>query len=385
MRRNTRFLILFIIFLCSHTIELLAQNQESLFFDEGFEQVHLIPGDSSEIYWLAFEHRGKRNPFDAMILAQMIAEENDIIITHYIPSYRGNPLGIYTPTANGFKSEELPSYVKRDISHRFTPSKYRFNFRLNPDFQSRLGYFEEPFQYKLGLIVDSDFVLAKGLTFSTGIEIPIGNTLDNEPLNVRLAPTLFNYFYEPVDDHFLSLSAGMFHNDRYGFDLQYRYRNSNMHWSFGLEYGITGYYFLPKEGAYWQQLDNEVLIADVEYFIPDGGITLRAAAGQFIFGDRGARLDFIKQYGRVDLGFFGARTKNGSNFGINITVPLFPGKLIRNQKIEIRTTEEFRHEYFFNHDGTIARRYRTSYRLSQQLRQYNTRFNENQKPYNLNR
>ena len=383
MQRDHKTLFLLILCLCLTATELFGQSQSSLFFNEGFEQVHLIHGDSSETYWLSFEHRGKRNPFDAMVLAQMIAEKNGLIITHYIPSYRGVPMGIYTPTEDGFKSEELPTYLKRDISYRFKPSKYRFNFRINPDFQSRLGYFEEPFQYKLGVIIDSDFILTKGLTFSTGIEIPIGNTLDNEKLNVRLAPTLFNYFYEPVDDHFLSLSAGMFHNDRYGFDLQYRYRHENMRWSVGLEYGLTGYYYLPKEGIYWQELDNEILIADIEYFISDGGITLRAAAGQFIFGDRGARLDFIKQYGRVDLGFFGARTKNGSNFGINLTIPLFPGKIIRSEKIEIRTSEEFRHEYFFNHNGTIARRYRTSYRLSQKLRQFNTKFIEGQKRYDF--
>ena len=384
MQRNTKNLILILISFCLCSVELFGQSQDSLFFDEGFEQVHLIPGDSLNTYWLVFENRGKRNPFDAMSLAQMIAEKNNVKITHYIPSFHGVPMGVYSPTEEGFKSEELHSYLKRDIGYRFSPSKYRFNFRINPDFQSRLGYFDDPFQYKLGIIIDSDFILARGLTFTTGIEIPLGNTLDNEQLNVRLAPTLFNYFYEPVDDHFLSLSAGILYNDRYGFDLQYRYRHSNMKWSFGVEYGITGYYYFPKEGLYWQGLDNEILIADIEYFIPNGGITLRAAAGQFIFGDRGIRMDLIKQYGRVDLGFFGARTHNGSNFGINLTIPLFPGKLLRNGKIEIRTSEEFRHEYFFNHNGTIARRYRTSYRLSQKLRQFNPRFIESQKRYNLN-
>jgi hypothetical protein len=354
---------------------------ESIFHDEGFEQVNLIPSEEQGKYILVFEHRGKRNQFDALYLAKKIVEEYSINVKSYIPLSFGQPMGHYQEDSVSFRVLNLPDYLKRDVKSVFLTEKYRLDIRLQPDIQTRLGYFERPFQTKINMILDTRFVLGKGISFYTGMLIPIQNNLDSQKLNLRLAPTMFNFFFEPVDDHFSSISIGTFYNDRYGFDLQYRYRDPSYRWSAGVEYGITGYYFMPSTGIFIKPLDDEILLVDVEVFLPKGFLTLKLAGGQFIFEDRGFRLDIIKQYGRVDMGLFGARTSNGTNIGINITAPIFPGKLIRTNGLEFRTTEEFKHEYFFNHNGSIARRYRTAFRLANHLRKYNQRFISNQKYY----
>ena len=82
-------------------------------------------------------------------------------------------------------------------------------------------------------------------------------------------------------------------------------------------------------------------------------------------------MDFIRQYGAVDIGFFAAQTKAGFNGGFQFAIPLFPGKLLRTQKVELRTTEEFRWEYGYNNEEIVGRNFRSGFpRLSDMSRQY---------------
>src|SRR5690606_20077532 len=156
-----------------------------------------------------------------------------------------------------------------------TSRGYRFSFRLHPDFSARFGYYSDPFQTKFNLILDTRLYLARGLSLNTGISFPVTNKLDAQDMSPRLAPSMLHYFTQPANGHFLAGSLGSFYSDRYGLDLQYRYAPLDSRWSFGLESGYTGYYWLNAGSFYAEELSDLYAVADVEYRLPFERLSLR--------------------------------------------------------------------------------------------------------------
>src|SRR5690606_27545948 len=133
-----------------------------------------------------------------------------------------------------------------------------------------------------------------------------------------------------------------------------------------------------KGDVYSENLGDVLLIGDVEYRLPISNLSLKLRAGQFVFEDRGARDEVLRHFGGVDFGLYVSRTRGGSTAGFQFAFPLFPGKILRTNKMELRTTEEFRWEYSYS-NRPVARKYRLGIpRLSDQLRQYNSLFLQSQ-------
>jgi hypothetical protein len=58
--------------------------------------------------------------------------------------------------------------------------------------------------------------------------------------------------------------------------------------------------------------------------IPDRELELIVAGGHFLTGDEGIRVDLLRRFGEVELGFFGVSTDKGDVGGFRFSVPLRP-------------------------------------------------------------
>jgi len=190
-------------------------------------------------------------------------------------------------------------------------------------------------------------------------------------MSPRLAPSMLHYFTQPANGHFLAGSLGSFYSDRYGLDLQYRYAPLDSRWSFGLESGYTGYYWLNAGSFYAEELSDLYAVADVEYRLPFERLSLRLSAGQFLYEEQGGRVDLYKNFDRLEFGLYMAATESGNTGGFQVAFALWPGKIFRSRKVELRTTEEFRWEYSYSNEAAVARKYRIGIpRLADMLRGY---------------
>jgi hypothetical protein len=338
---------------------------------EGFEQVHLM--DQNDTVRIFFEKRSFRYPLHSMELAELQIKDLVQKPIVWIPLYHNRPMGAYRQGDYAFRP------VRKNETEFFRQNNdlqqgYRFHFRLMPEFNVNFGYFSNPYRNKTNLILDTRFYLLPGVSLHTGILFPIRNTLDNQEMNIRPGPTMINWFGH-TGNHFFSFTAGTFLSARDGFDFQYRFAPLNRNLSFGIEATYTGYYFWPSTGLYSEELNELTLIGDIEWRLPMlPMISARLSAGRFLYGDKGLRVDLIRQWGTVDISFFAAVTTAGENAGFQFIIPLFPGKILRTRKIELRTSEEFPWEYGFNNEEIVATRYRLSVpRLSEVVRQYNDR------------
>jgi hypothetical protein len=317
-----------------------------------------------------YEQRLYRNPFIGLYEINKIS--GDSTGQAYVPLFQGMPVGVYhldsdvsyrplttKERKDYIKSQPFPLHLKR----------YKLDFWIQPYFAAIFGNFDKPVESNTSVALQTQLYILPGLTLNTGIMFPIVNDMDGRPKIIRPAPTFLNQFYAQ-GNHFISATAGFFNNDQYGVNVQYRKADLSKPWSFGLEAGLTGMYYYPRGGIYYEKMDQLLLLADVSYRFKGPDLTLKLSGGQFLHADKGGRIEMVRQFTNVELGVYAVKTQNGSTLGFNLAIPIPPGKILQGKSARLRTTDEFRWEYTYSRGYKIGERYRMGYQLDQRLRQY---------------
>lgn len=317
-----------------------------------------------------FEQRLYRNP--AIGLLELSQALNSDSATEFVPLYQGVPVAGYRLT--GAKRTRLLTREERRMIGRaipYGPGRYKFDFRIQPEVIANFGFKLDPFQTKTSVLLQSQLYLSRGLVLNVGVLFPLTNNYDNQPMNVRPAPVYLNQFLAIDHQNFVSGSVGLFYTNQYGVDIQYRRANLTRPWSFGVEASATGDYYFPERGIYYESIRNVMLLADVAYRINKRDVTIKVSGGQYLYQDRGMRLDFIRQLYSVEVGLFATKTTRGSTAGFNFAIPIPPGRLAQSKRLRLRTTEEFRWEYTYNGSGAnVGARFSVGNQLDALLRQY---------------
>ncbi len=372
MRRINILLIFFIHF----SVSSLAQTELAKSLHKaGFEQLKVKQvEDTIHVF---FEHRNFRNPANSMQYAMEVLGQKTNLHIKFIPIFHNRPVGMYDAGNLAFRRL---SKLDRKWYNKAKPTEgYRLNLRLMPDFTAAFGNYEKPIANRTNLILDTRVYLYSGFSLHTGLLIPLNNSLDDRSMNPGLGPTHLSFFHTKSSRHFLLAHAGLFLSDSYGLDFQYRYAPLNSNISLGLSGSYTGIYFINQRVIYREPIEKLTGVLDLETRIPTTNLIVKGSYGKFLFGDIGYRIDLLRQYGSIDFGIHYSQTTFGKGIGFQIAFPLFPGKLIRTAGFELRTTDEFRWEYFYFQKDPVARNFRTGMpRLSDVLRQYQTGFVQGQ-------
>lgn len=342
----------------------------------GLQPFENLSVDSAQ-HRVSYEQRLYRNPMTGLLKLAALLEKQGI--NEFVPLVQGIPIASYrldnTLTTTRLSRQERRAWAN---AHPFSGRAYKFDIRLQPEFIAQFGYRERTVESKTNLLVQSQLYVSRGLVLNWGVLVPLINHLDNQALNVRLAPTFLNQFLALGGSDFLSLSAGLFYNDQYGINGQYRHADLNGNWSYGLEASLTGFYYYPENGFYHRAMKTVMVLADVAYRFPRQDVTLKASGGQFLFNDQGVRFDLIRQLGNVEVGFYATKTGNGGTGGFSFAIPIPPGRIVQTPHVRVRSSEEFRWEYAYSRGYNIGTRYRLGYQLDALLRQYHHSYLQNQ-------
>ncbi|MBU1822136.1 MAG: YjbH domain-containing protein, partial [Bacteroidetes bacterium] len=301
--------------------------------------------------------------------------------TELVPLLQGVPVGAYRLTEEGVDFRALTRGERRAYhrAHPINPlTSYRFDFKIQPEFIANFGNFQRPVESRTSVLLQSQLYGWRGLVVHYGLLFPLVNHLDGRPDNIRPAPFYANQFLALGGPHFLSVSAGLFPSDAWGGNVQYQRMDLDGRWSWGLEAGLTGFYYYPRGGIYYTRPDELLLLGNVAYRHPAHDLTVKLTAGQYPAGDRGARMDMIRQFTNVEVALYATKTGNGATVGFNLAVPIPPGKIVQGRYVRLRTTEEFRWEYTYTRGYKIGERYRLGYQLDERLRQYHRGYLSNQ-------
>lgn len=360
MRKNASLLLLLLFGVVSG----LRAQQSAVRRNWGAENVRLDSATNTVFY----EQRLYRNPMEGLVRMRRACPDSSAC--GMVPLLQGVPVGVYRlkdqVDYRPLSSAERLTYRQEN---RFRPFKYLFDFRIHPDFVADFGGIEQPLRGRFTILLQSQLYLWRGMALNYGLQIPVVNSLDTRPDILRPGPISLNQFLALGNHNFLSASAGSFRNDRYGVNVQYQHANLGSRWTYGLEAGLTGFYYYPRGGIYYDPMDELLLLGNAAYRFTKLDLSAKLTAGRFLAGDWGARADVVRQFDNVEISFFAVKTQNGATIGFNFAVPIPPGKIARVGQVRLRTTEEFRWEYAYA-GYNIGNRYRVGYQLDERLRQY---------------
>ncbi len=344
-----------------------SQQQQRVL--DNFENL-VVDSVSHQIY---YEQRLYRNP--AIGLLELKQTLNSPRSVEFVPFFQGIPVAGYRLDST-FQTTLLTPKQRQAIYRTvpYGPRQYKIDFRLHPEITTLFGNKTDPFQTKTNVLLQTQLYLTRGLVLNFGVLFPIVNNYDNQPMNIRPAPIFLNQFLALDRRNYLSVSVGSFYNNQYGANLQYRFADLTKSWSFGVESSLTGQYYFPAKGIYYEPLRKIMVMADIAYRVMSKDLTLKLSGGQFLYQDQGFRFDVIRQFYSVEVGLYATKTSLGSTAGFNFAIPIPPGKIAQSQRARLRTSEEFRWEYTYNGEANIGTRYRVGYQLDALLRQYHTSY-----------
>lgn len=169
---------------------------------------------------------------------------------------------------------------------------------------------------------------------------------------------------------FGKMTVGNFTNNRYGAQLEIKYRTNNGRWELGGTAGSTGFSAITREDGWYigrKQRINASLNAS--YYEPRLNLQFDLKAGRYIYGDYGVRGDCTRHFGEYAIGLYALCTDGEINGGFHFAIPLPGKKWSRKGFFRVKPADYFAWAYGMVADGEY---------IEKQLgKSYSTRPNEN--------
>lgn len=367
---------------------------------DGYENIKITK--YSSILIVAYENRVNRFEVDAFIevikkIVPLIDDAEKLIL---IPLNRKIPIIKISANVADYKdfcekkitSAQLAKKIETDFNideeaeliknaEEFNSSNFNFDLVVKPLVEIQFGPFENPVIPLLGLSPDLRVGFWKGMRMHYEVVVPMYNEFGPRDDSVHTGSVVFNQTFRFPKNLFLSTSFGIFSSDRYGFDLEARKYFLNGDLSLGINYGLTS--FISFSGF------NRIFYFDkftwtgnvgIDFRIQKYDLTLSAMVGKFLLGDTSFRFDINREFGEIEIGFFGIRSSTGiTNGGFYFSIPLWPGTYWNPGLVRVRPSENYTFSYIVKNNSyeLIGRRYYTENRISSFVKKLNPGFIKN--------
>lgn len=335
----------------------------------GFENVSVFFRDS--LLKIGYENRRYR--FEARGLAEIVkllsAEDlNQVKIVNIVVFQQHIPLIMaeYSPVKMNDFIHNNPG--AEDFEQFFDVTLYRDDFKLSdftsvnnksffktdlviiPNWKVQFGDFDNPVQSNINLIPELNTTFSKGLSFKGQVIIPVQNNFypinDPDGRTVRPGNITLNQMVRLKDDFFVAFTGGFYNLNRAGSGLDMKKYLLNGNLVLGAEAGYTDYYSftgLEPDNFEDSRFLTAFFFAAFTYQPYDATCIVRA--GNFLYNHPGIRVDVLRQFREVKIGFFALVSSGDINGGFNFSIPIPPSRYWRQKAIRIRPSENFRWEY----------------------------------------
>jgi len=344
--------------------------------DRNFENVAVTTNDKEVI--ITYENRIYRSEIEAIGI--IFAVVNDLSVKSFanlvlIPQNRKIPIAVISVMCGDLhawlekeiKGEEFSDKINVSFDtdeysrllkgiKRVNNSSYQFDYVIAPKFAAELDEYGDPVKLQIGLAPRLETSFGKGSLIKSEYIIPfvhrdfkVGDPVDPfRPGMININQTI-----RFPDNLFFSTTLGIFTQNRFGIDLEMRKYLFNGIMSLGSNFGFTGGARFYNKKYETSILEDFTWFLDAEARIPQYNMSIAASYGQYIYKDKGFRIDISRQFGEVDIGFFFTSTSNEllgklKGGGFNFSVPIFPSEYAEPGLARVRTDDYFSWEYDYN-------------------------------------
>ena len=245
-------------------------------------------------------------------------------------------------------------------------SRFKPDIVVIPQLRTQFGNFDNPVQSNINLIPELNLQIAKGLTFKGQYIFPVQNDyfFDEEGKTMRPGNITLNHFMRLNDDFYVNTTVGLFNKNRAGLNLEIRKIFSDGKFSIGANLGLTtGYSYTGYQTVYLDYEQYLTALLELEYRYVPFNLTGMLQAGNFLYNSLGARINVLRQFGEVNVGFFMLITEDVFNGGFMIGIPLPPRKYTKLKYARIRPSHRFNWEYRAKGFPTSGAMYNTGHDL----------------------
>lgn len=138
----------------------------------------------------------------------------------------------------------------------------------------------------------------------------------------------------------MTAAVGLFSNRRAGIDVKGIYHLNNV-FDLGIKAGYTAPWSCWDYELKLGTLNRFNLLAYVNYYEPRTNLQIELQAGQFLYEDKGIRMDVHRHYADYAVGLYGSYTDFGSSLGFTFSAPVGPRKMGRHRAFRLRAPESF--------------------------------------------
>lgn len=392
-KKNIR-LIVFITMTTSSAAQVNNSKLADTLISEGFENVSVTTKEKT--LHVAFEDRLYRSDIEGLLVLinKTITSTNldDIEKINFVVLKNGIPIIQVTSPKNILedfinKKVSRTEFVEKlqinfndatkenfSTSEQQNSSYFKFDFVMKPTVKFEFGPYSDPVSYQINFAPHVDFSLWKGMNFRYELTIPIHNDFLPREDSIRTSLISLNQTLRLSNSFFVSASAGLFTQNRYGFDFETRNYFMNGNFSIGTNIGYTGFASFVETKLYYSDLYLWNGAVSVDYRFSELDLTVGLMAGKFLQGDETIRIDVTRDFGETTIGFFALRSTDGiTNGGVNISIPLLPSKHMKPGIFRIRIAENFPFTYLVktNTPDLIGLRCNTGFRITDLLNKLN--------------
>jgi len=187
--------------------------------------------------------------------------------------------------------------------------------------------------------------LWKGASFTGQAIFPLWNNMTGEMDYIRAGMLVLRQEYRFPENIFMAFNIGNFNANRMGANLSFKYIPAGDQWEAGVNAGITGSSTFNSgkwEVSQWKRVNGAVFL---RYNEPLYNLQFDLTGQRYIYGDYGIRLDCVRHFGEVAIGFYGMYTGGEPNGGFNLAIPLSGKKHMKRNAVRISAPEYFDWEY----------------------------------------
>lgn len=206
------------------------------------------------------------------------------------------------------------------------PSAWKMDLVIYPDLFLENNTFDELYTYAINLNPAVEMALWKGGKMTAQVILPVATNLSGEMKRIRPGIIALSQDVRFRHNIFGKMTVGNFTNNRYGAQLEIKYRTNNGRWELGGTAGSTGFSAITREDGWYigrKQRINASLNAS--YYEPRLNLQFDLKAGRYIYGDYGVRGDCTRHFGEYAIGLYALCTDGEINGGFHFAIPL-PGK-----------------------------------------------------------
>ncbi len=367
-----------------------AEKLAAALVASGFENVAVVIVESKMI--VTYENRIYRHDARAVKEALRIALPFARGVTHLvlIPQHRKLPLVAvtiplettlalshgavtYENSASTVALAVHSDWQKLETLPRANTSLRKLDLVIYPQVHAVFGDYADPLKFQINVAPELEVSLWQGMSLSAQLIIPLHNELQQASDGVRPGVLALNQFLRLPHQALAAITLGYFTRQRYGVDLEAKKYLRNGKFSIGGNLGYTGYASYGDGQWTYSSLDLWTALANADFRWSRFDLFVRATYGKFLYQDKGWRGDVWRQFGEVEIGFYGIHTQAGTNLGFNFSIPIFPPRYAKAGTLRLRPARYFPWEYRYWgvwESGSSGLRYDTGQRLDDLMKSY---------------